>query len=80
MNYIDFITTESQYLSTIQLVAPTYFVSKIGPLISCVHKAVMAMNIGDISYITCASQDAYGPYGIPNVIAPNTLLFFVMQL
>ena len=51
-----------------------------GMAIEGIEKAVLKMKKGEISLITCTSEYAYGEYGSPPIVPPNSTLQFELEL
>jgi FKBP-type peptidyl-prolyl cis-trans isomerase FklB len=56
------------------------FKTRVGGVIKAWQEALMLMNVGTKLRIYCPSELAYGPQGAGQMIGPNTVLIFEMEL
>jgi FKBP-type peptidyl-prolyl cis-trans isomerase FkpA len=49
-------------------------------VIPCWTEGVQKLKVGGSAMLTCPSQTAYGPRGIPGVVPPNSTLHFDVEL
>ena len=80
VNYVSFLTPESKYLSPKQISAPTEFITKVSSMIKCMHESIILLDVGQRAVLTCPKDYAYGYYGIPGYVRPNSTLRLIVEL
>lgn len=74
------LTDGSKFDSSRDRGQPFSFTLGAGQVIKGWDEGVAQMSKGQVAKLTCPSDYAYGPRGIPGVIPPNATLIFEVEL
>ena len=49
-------------------------------MIKCMHESIILLDVGQRAVLTCPKDYAYGYYGIPGYVKPNSTLRIIVEL
>lgn len=80
VNYTGKLENDTKFDSSYDRNQPFSFTLGAGQVIEGWEKGILGMKVGGERKLTIPPQMAYGPSGIPNVIPPNAILIFEVEL
>ena len=79
-HYTGKLTDGTVFDSSVTRGKPLEFQVGVGRVIKGWDEGIPQLRVGEKAILTCPSDYAYGPNGIPNVIPPNATLIFEVEL